>query len=96
MRNDVILRGVFLGGEIEPGTFHGGEIEPGTFHGGEIEPGTFHGGEIEPGTFHGGEIEPGTFHGVDCPDIDPITRPIDEESNEDIEDGSGYMITNGL
>ena len=85
-KNDVILEGVFLGGEIEPGTFHGGDIEPGTFKG----------GEIEPGTFHGGEIEPGTFHSDDCPDIDPITCPIDEEDNEVIEDCSDHMVTNGL
>jgi len=76
--NNVVLRGVFFGGEIEPGTFHGGEIEP--------------------GTFHGGEIEPGTFHSDDCPDIDTITRPIDEEDNEGNEDAYGGMvgIVNGL
>lgn len=30
--NDVVCKGRFFGGEIEPGIFHGGEIEPGTFH----------------------------------------------------------------
>ena len=86
--NDVVLRGVFFGGEIEPGTFHGGEIEPGTFHG----------GEIEPGTFHGGEIEPGTFHSEDCPDIDAITRPVDEWDDEAAEDAFGCTvgIVNGI
>jgi len=46
----------------------------------------------------GGEIEPGTFHSDDCPDIDAITRPIDEEDNEVVEDAYGCMvgIVNGL
>ena len=67
-KNDVVLRGVFFGGEIEPGTFHGGEIEP------------------------------GTFHSDDCPDIDAITRPIDEEDNDTVEGGFDCMvgIVNGL
>ncbi|RKY12568.1 MAG: hypothetical protein DRP65_00915 [Planctomycetota bacterium] len=44
------------------------------------------------GVFWGGEIEPGTFHSDDCPDIDAITRPIDEEDNETVKDDSGCMI----